>query len=42
MNLYKSLNFGEIEDITEEIKELIMSGKSSIEIKKAALEQIYF
>ena len=38
---YERIGIFEVLDITEELKELIMSGKSSIEIRKAALEQEY-
>ena len=38
---YDRIGLFEVLDITEELKEMIMSGKSSIEIKKKALEQNY-
>lgn len=38
---YERIGLFEVLEITEELKELIMSGKSSIEIRKAALEQNY-
>lgn len=38
---YERIGLFEVLDITEELKEMIMSGKSSIEIRKKALEQNY-
>ena len=38
---YDRVGLFEVLDITEEIKEMIMEGKSSIEIRKKALEQDY-
>ena len=38
---YERIGLFEVLDITEELKEMIMSGKSSIEIRKVALEQNY-
>ena len=38
---YDRIGIFEILDVTDEIKEMIMSGKSSIEIKKVALEGTY-
>ncbi len=38
---YESIGLFEVLDITDELKEMIMEGKSSIEIRKKALEQNY-
>ena len=38
---YERIALFEVLDFTEEVKEMIMSGKSSIEIRKKALEQEY-
>jgi len=38
---YERIGVFEILDLTDEVKELVMNGKSSIEIRKVALEQEY-
>ena len=38
---YDRIGIFEVLDFTEDLKELIMSGKSSIEIRKKALEESY-
>ena len=38
---YDRIGLFEVLDITDELKEMIMEGKSSIEIRKKALEQDY-